>query len=136
MVAAEEHRAAGGHALEVAHVDPLEEEPQPEAPDGAEHTVEAIRRFGGRRFAPTVATGSTRGRGLAGHHAPPPTSAIMAAVTAHDRIARLPDLVNGDEGVVHRGRFLTTTFLLGIDDVEYLVRVSRAASRASSGARS
>lgn len=47
----------------------------------------------------------------------------MAAVTAHDRIARLPDLVNGDEGVVRRGRFFTTTFLLGIDDVEYLVKV-------------
>ena len=47
----------------------------------------------------------------------------MAAVTAHDRIARLPDLVNGDEGIVRRGRFLTTTFLLGIDDVEYLVKV-------------
>jgi hypothetical protein len=48
----------------------------------------------------------------------------MAAVTAHDRIARLPDLVNADEAVVRRGRFLTTTFLLGIDDVEYLIRVS------------
>ena len=47
----------------------------------------------------------------------------MAAVTAHDRIARLPDLVNGDEGVVRRGRFLTTTFLLGIDDVEYSIKV-------------
>ncbi len=47
----------------------------------------------------------------------------MAAVTAHDRIARLPDLVNGDAAVVQRGRFLTTAFVLGIDDVEYLITV-------------
>ena len=73
MVAAEEHGAAGGHALEVAHVDALEEEPQPEAPDGADDAVEAIDRLGGR---PTPLRrgerGSTRGRGLAGHHAPLP----------------------------------------------------------------
>ena len=48
----------------------------------------------------------------------------MAAVTVHDRIAALPALVNGDAAVVRRGRFLTTAFLLGIDDVEYLVTVS------------
>jgi hypothetical protein len=48
---------------------------------------------------------------------------MMAAVAAHGRIARLPDLVNGDDAVVRRGRFLTTVFLLGIDDVEYLVTV-------------
>jgi hypothetical protein len=47
----------------------------------------------------------------------------MAAVTAHDRIAQLSDVVNGDAAVVRRGRFLTTTFLLGIDDVEYLITV-------------
>ena len=48
----------------------------------------------------------------------------MAAVTAHDRIARLPALVNADDAVVRRGRFLTTVFLLGVDDVEYLITVS------------
>jgi hypothetical protein len=48
----------------------------------------------------------------------------MKGVTAHDRIAALPALVNGDAAVVRRGRFLTTAFLLGIDDEEYLVKVS------------
>jgi len=48
----------------------------------------------------------------------------MAAVTAHERIAALPALVNGDAAVVRRGRFLTTAFLLGIDEVEYLITVS------------
>ena len=48
----------------------------------------------------------------------------MAAVTAHDRLARLPALVNGDDAAVRRGRFLSITFLLGIDDVEYLITVS------------
>lgn len=47
----------------------------------------------------------------------------MASVTAHDRVAALAALVNGDEALVRRGRFLTTTFLLGVDDVEYLVTV-------------
>jgi len=47
----------------------------------------------------------------------------MAAVTAHDRIAQLADVVNGNVTIVRRGRFLTTTFLLGIDDVEYLITV-------------
>lgn len=47
----------------------------------------------------------------------------MAAVTAHDRLARVPDLVNGDAAIVRRGRFLSATFLLAIDDVEYLVTV-------------
>lgn len=47
----------------------------------------------------------------------------MAAVTAHDRIAQLSDLVNGDHAIVRRGRYLTTTFLLGIDDAEYLITV-------------
>lgn len=44
-------------------------------------------------------------------------------MTAHDRAVRLPDLVNGDAALLRRGRFLTTVFLLGIDDVEYLVTV-------------
>jgi hypothetical protein len=42
-----------------------------------------------------------------------------------DRIvAALPDLVNADAGLVRRGRPLTTTFLLAVDDREYLVRVA------------
>jgi hypothetical protein len=49
---------------------------------------------------------------------------MMAAVTAHDRLARLPALVNGDAAAVRRGRFLSTVFLLEIDDVEYLITVS------------
>jgi hypothetical protein len=48
----------------------------------------------------------------------------MAAVTAHDRLARLPALVNGDDAAVRRGRFLSIAFLLGVDDVEYLITVS------------
>jgi len=44
-------------------------------------------------------------------------------VTAHDRLASLATLVNGDESLVRRGRFLCTTFLLEIGDVEYLVKV-------------
>jgi hypothetical protein len=39
-------------------------------------------------------------------------------------LARLPDLVNADAGLVRRGRRLTTTFLLGVDDAEYLVHVA------------
>jgi hypothetical protein len=50
----------------------------------------------------------------------------MAAVAPSDAgrlVARLPELVNGDAGLVRRGRGLTTTFLLGVDDAEYLVRL-------------
>jgi pimeloyl-ACP methyl ester carboxylesterase len=36
---------------------------------------------------------------------------------------RLAELVNGDESLVRRGRFLTTTFLLEADDDAWLVRV-------------
>jgi pimeloyl-ACP methyl ester carboxylesterase len=43
---------------------------------------------------------------------------MMAAV-----FERLAELVNGDETLVRRGRFLTTTFLLEADDVSWLVRV-------------
>jgi hypothetical protein len=39
-------------------------------------------------------------------------------------VARLPDLVNEDAGLVRRGERLTTTFLLGVGDVEYLVHVA------------
>jgi hypothetical protein len=44
-----------------------------------------------------------------------------AAVGA--RIEALPDLVNGSEALVRRGRFLTTTFLIGVGDADYLVKV-------------
>jgi hypothetical protein len=44
-----------------------------------------------------------------------------AAVLA--RIEALPDLVNGDGALVRRGRFLTTTFLIGVGDAEYIVKV-------------
>jgi hypothetical protein len=50
----------------------------------------------------------------------------MAAVGPPDAgrlVARLPELVNGDAGLVRRGRALSTTFLLGVDDAEYLVRI-------------
>ena len=39
-------------------------------------------------------------------------------------VVRLPDLVNADEGLVRRGQRLTTTFLLAVDDTEYLVHVA------------
>ena len=44
MVDAQQHRATCGHAFGVPHVDPLEEEPEPEAADRANHAVEAIAR--------------------------------------------------------------------------------------------
>ena len=37
---------------------------------------------------------------------------------------RLPDLVNADAGLVRRGRFVSTTFLIAIDDADYLVRIA------------
>ena len=40
-------------------------------------------------------------------------------------IENLPALANGDAWLVHRGRFLETTFLLGIGDASYLVRIHR-----------
>lgn len=47
----------------------------------------------------------------------------MAPVSVHDRLASLPALVNADADLVRRGRLLSTTFLVGVDDVEYLVTV-------------
>jgi hypothetical protein len=38
-------------------------------------------------------------------------------------IEKLPDLVNADSHLVRRGRFLSTTFMLGIGDVGYLVKI-------------
>ena len=51
----------------------------------------------------------------------------MAAVpttAVHDRISAFVDVVNADAALVRRGRFLSTTFLLEIGEVEYLVTVN------------
>jgi hypothetical protein len=39
-------------------------------------------------------------------------------------VSRLPEIVNADDSLVRRGRRLTTTFLLAVDDAEYLVHVA------------
>ena len=39
-------------------------------------------------------------------------------------LTRLPELVDADAGLVRRGERLTTTFLLAVDDAEYLVHVT------------
>jgi hypothetical protein len=38
-------------------------------------------------------------------------------------IEHLPDLVNADAHLVWRGRFLSTTFMLGIGEQDYLVKI-------------
>ena len=38
-------------------------------------------------------------------------------------LSRLPELVDAEAGLVRRGERLTTTFLLAVDDAEYLVHV-------------
>jgi hypothetical protein len=38
-------------------------------------------------------------------------------------LERLPDLVNADAKLVRRGRYIATTFLIAIDDDDYLVHV-------------
>jgi len=40
-------------------------------------------------------------------------------------IDRLPGLVNSDEALVRRGRFLTCAFLVGVGDTAYLVSVEQ-----------
>jgi hypothetical protein len=47
----------------------------------------------------------------------------VGEATVPARIEALPDLVNGDGALVRRGRFLTTTFLIGVGDADYLVKV-------------
>ena len=42
-----------------------------------------------------------------------------------DAIDRLAGLANADAWLVHRGRYLETTFLLGIGDTDCLVRIHR-----------
>ena len=48
----------------------------------------------------------------------------MRPPEADQIVAGLPDLVNADDGLVRRGQRLTTTFLLAVDDAEYLVHVT------------
>lgn len=38
-------------------------------------------------------------------------------------IEHLPELVNGDANLVRRGRFLSTTFLVGVGEVGWLVKI-------------
>ena len=38
-------------------------------------------------------------------------------------LERLPELVNGDAVLVRRGRFLSTRFLVGVGETEYLVDI-------------
>ena len=47
---------------------------------------------------------------------------MIARVTAPE-IEALPALVNADPALVRRGRFLSVTFLLGVGDTSYLIRV-------------
>lgn len=47
----------------------------------------------------------------------------MAESDVHTSIAALPALVNADAALIMRGRYLTTTFLVEMDEVQYLVRV-------------
>ena len=37
--------------------------------------------------------------------------------------ARLPDLVNANDALVRRGRFLSTSFIVGIGDTDWLVEI-------------
>ena len=39
-------------------------------------------------------------------------------------LERLAERVNADPNLVRRGRFVNTTFLIAIDDTDYLVRVA------------
>jgi hypothetical protein len=39
-------------------------------------------------------------------------------------LERLAELVNADANLVRRGRFVNTTFLIGIDDANYLIRIA------------
>ena len=47
----------------------------------------------------------------------------MATAGTHASILSLPEMVNGDAGLVRRGRYLTCTFLVEAGDTEFLVRV-------------
>jgi pimeloyl-ACP methyl ester carboxylesterase len=47
----------------------------------------------------------------------------MAEPDVHASMTALPDLVNADAALLRRGRYLTTTFLVEVDEAQYLVRV-------------
>ncbi len=47
----------------------------------------------------------------------------MGAAETHASILSLPQLVNGDAGLVRRGRYLTATFLVEAGGAEFLVLV-------------
>ena len=49
--------------------------------------------------------------------------APVSAVALHDRVAALAGVVNADAGLIRRGRFLSTTFLLEIGEAEFLVKI-------------
>lgn len=42
-------------------------------------------------------------------------------------IEKLPELVNGEPRLVHRGRFVNETFMVEVGDVQYLVTVAEGA---------
>ena len=60
----------------------------------------------------------TAGPSISGYHA------AVRPPEADQIVARLPGLVNADDRLVRRGQRLTTTFLLAVDDAEYLVHVA------------
>lgn len=39
--------------------------------------------------------------------------------------ASLPDLVNGNDALVRRGRYLTTSFIVGVGDTDWLIEIDR-----------
>jgi hypothetical protein len=51
------------------------------------------------------------------------TSPAMTWVRTKAMIEHIPELVNSDENLVRRGRFLSTTFLMEIGDQGYLVKI-------------
>jgi hypothetical protein len=48
---------------------------------------------------------------------------ILASPQKGSMLETLPELVNGDAVLLRRGRFLSTRFLVGIGETEYLVSV-------------
>jgi len=40
-------------------------------------------------------------------------------------LASLPDIVNVDNALVRRGRFLTTSFVVGVGDTNWLIEIER-----------
>jgi len=48
---------------------------------------------------------------------------LLGDVKGKSMIDRIAELVNSDEKLVHRGRFVQTTFLLEIGNLDYLIRI-------------